>query len=182
MFKDLRSGSIVYILDNRETPRYYTATLKAVSEPYTPQPQLGQYPPIVQQYVNITIDNEPWGVPINLETVSKNGLTVSCTREGLMSEVNSMYRTTMEAINSFDKQKENAKAYEQILRDLDPAYAKTKAQDEKIESLQSEISSMSANMKALLEIMSKPRGASAPVPAASAASASSKTTSKTESK
>lgn len=93
-----------------------------------------------------------------------------------------MYRTTMEAINSFDKQKENAKAYEQILRDLDPAYAKTKAQDEKIESLQSEISSMSANMKALLEIMSKQQGASVLTPTASAASASSKTTSKTESK
>lgn len=182
MFKDLRSGSMVYILDNRELPRFYTATLKAVSDPYTPQPQLGQYPPIVQQYVNITIDNEPWGVPVNLETVSKNGLTVSCTRDGLMNEVNAMYRTTMEAINSHDKHLENAKAYEQILRDLDPAYAKTKAQDEKIESLRTEFSSLSADMKAVLAILNKQQGASAPIAPVSAASASSKTTTKTESK
>ncbi len=161
---------MVYVLDNRDTPRFYTANLKAVSEPYTPQPQLGQYPPIVQQYVNITIDNEPWGVPVNLETVSKNGLTVSCTREGLMSEVNAMYRTTMDAINSFDKQKENAKAYEQILRDLDPAYAKSKVQDEKIESLNSKIEEL---MQLLLSQAAQNH---APAPATPATSASSKTT------
>ena len=101
-----------------------------------------------------------------------------------MTEVNAMYRTTMDAVNSFDKQKENAKAYEQILRDLDPAYAKTKAQDEKIEGLQSEIASMSANMRTLLEMMSKQQAMQnpAPAPATPTTSASSKTTTKNEQK
>ena len=65
MFSDIHKGSIVHVFDTRETPRYYTAMVKEVSQPYIPQrPNTPQWTPLpMQQYVNITIDgSEPWGV------------------------------------------------------------------------------------------------------------------------
>lgn len=185
MFKDLRSGSVVYVLDKRETPRFYTAMVKSVSGPYFPQLQPGQFTPVQQQFVNLIIENqESWGVPADGLTVTKEGLTVSCSRDNLLTEVTALHSSTMEMINSHEKLKEDARAYEQIMRDLDPAYAKTKAQDEKIEGLQSEIASLASNVKSLVEIINKQQTVQspAPTPVTPATSASSKTTSKSETK
>lgn len=136
MFQNLKKGSLVYILDTRNAPKYYTATVKEVGMPYYPQPTPGQLTPFNQQYINITIEgNEPWGVPVNLDVVSKDGLTVSMTREGLMPTITAGRQECIDVINSYDKQKANLAAYEQILKDLDPSYAKAKAQDEEIQKV-----------------------------------------------
>lgn len=141
MFQNLRKGSSVYVLDTRETPKFYTATVKDVGMPYYPQPTPGQLAPFQQQYINITIDgNEPWGVPVNLDVVSKDGLTVSMTRDGLMPAITAAQRESSDIISSYDRHKANIAAYDQILKDLDPTYAKSQAQDEEIKRLNSELS------------------------------------------
>lgn len=148
MFQNLKKGSSVYILDTRNVPRFYTAAIKEVGMPYYPQPTPGQLTPFNQQYINITIEgNDPWGVPANLDVVSKDGLTVSMTREGLMPTVTAGKQECMDVINSYEKQKSNLAAYEQILNDLDPSYAKAKAQDEEIKRLNGELSEIRSLLK-----------------------------------
>ena len=88
MFLNLRKGSSVYVLDTRETPKFYVATVKEIGMPYYPQPTPGQLTPFQQQYINIVLDNnESWGVRTNMDVESKDGLTVSMTREGLMPAI-----------------------------------------------------------------------------------------------
>ena len=138
MFQNLKKGSTVYVLDTRDIPRFYTASVKDVGLPYYPQPNPGQLSPFSQQYINITIDNhEPWGVPANLDVVSKDGITVSMTREGLMPAVTAGKQESIDAVNSYERHKSNMTAYEEILKELDPSYAKAKAQDEEIKNLRS---------------------------------------------
>ena len=138
MFQNLRKGSSVYVLDTRETPKFYVATVKEVGMPYYPQPTPGQLTPFQQQYINIVLDNnESWGVRANMDVESKGGLTVSMTRE------------SSDIINSFDRHKANLSAYDQILKDLDPSYAKTREQDEEIKRLNSELTEIKNLMKAV---------------------------------
>lgn len=151
MFANLRKGSKVYVLDTRDTPRFYTAEVKDVSQPYYPQMQPGQFSAIPgQQFVNINIDGSvPWGVPVNLDTVTKDGLTVSMTRDGLMPAITAAQQESQNIVNSYDKHKANLVAYEQILKDIDPMYARSVEQDAEIQRLQEIIAEQNARIKQL---------------------------------
>lgn len=150
MFQNLKKGSSVYVLDLREVPKFYTATVKEVGTPYYPQPTPGQMNPFMQQYVNISLDNgESWGVRANMDVESKNGITVSMTRDGLMPILTAANKESLDVINSVDRHRGNLKAYEQILKELDPGYAKAKEQDEEIKRLSSELASMKEILKTL---------------------------------
>ena len=119
MFLNLRKGSSVYVLDTRETPKFYVATVKEIGIPYYPQPTPGQLTPFQQQYINIVLDNnESWGVRTNMDVESKDGLTVSMTRD-------------------------------QILKELDPSYAKTREQDEEIKRLNKELADLKGLIKSV---------------------------------
>lgn len=149
MFSDIHKGSIVHVLDTRETPKYYTAAVKEVSLPYVPQrPNTPQWNPLpMQQYVNITIDgSEPWGVPTNLNVVTKDGLTVSTTIDDIKTAVTAAQQESSNAVNSYEKHKANLVAYEEIIRQLDPAYAQAREQDGKIKGIESELAAIKGKL------------------------------------
>lgn len=140
----------MYVLDTRETPKFYVATVKEVGIPYYPQPTPGQLTPFQQQYINIVLDNnESWGVRATMDVESKDGLTVSMTREGLMPAITAGQKESSDIIHSFDRHKANLAAYEEILKNLDPSYAKTKAQDEEIMRLNQELTEIKNLMKSV---------------------------------
>ena len=150
MFLNLRKGSSVYVLDTRDTPKVYVATVKEIGIPYYPQPTPGQLTPFQQQYINIVLDNnESWGVRTNMDVESKDGLTVSMTREGLMPAITAAQKESTDIINSFDRHKANLAAYDQILKELDPSYAKTREQDEEIKRLNKELADLKGLIKSV---------------------------------
>ena len=126
MFQNLKKGSLVYVFDNREKPKYYTAVVTDVSAPYFPPPKQGQFTP-TQQFINITIDgNEPWGVPLLADIVSKDGLTVATSREGLKPTITEAQQLSRDIVESYDRHKANLEMYDEILLQLDPEAARTK--------------------------------------------------------
>lgn len=149
MFSEIQKGSVVYVLDTRgTTPKYYTASVKEVSQPYMPNPQQsyrpGQFNALpTQQYVNITVEgNAPWGVPANLSVVTQEGLTVSMTREGLKAAVIAAQQESQHVVDSYEKHKSNLQTYETILRELDPA----KAQEAELQTLRSEVADLKGRL------------------------------------
>ncbi len=152
MFSEIQKGSTVYVLDTRDTPKYYTAKVKEVSQPYVPQRTNPQQwnPAAFQQYVNITIDgNEPWGVPTNLNVVTKDGLTVSTTIEDIKTAVSAAQQESTTVVNSYEKHKANLAAYEEIIRQLDPGYAQAQAQETEIKGLKSKLAAIEEKLGAV---------------------------------
>lgn len=148
MFQNLKKGSLVYVFDNREKPKYYTAVVKDVSAPYFPPLKQGQFTP-TQQFINITIDgNEPWGVPMLADIVSKDGLTVATSREGLKPTIVEAQQMSREIVESYDQHKVNLETYDEIMLQLDPEAARSK----ELESENRELRRMLADMN---ERMSK---------------------------
>lgn len=126
MFQNLKKGSLVYVFDNREKPTYYTAVIKDVSTPYIPPQKPGQFSPM-QQFINITIENnEPWGVPMLADIVSKDGLTVATSREGLKSTITEAQQLSRDIVESYDRHKANLDTYNEILLQLDPEAARSR--------------------------------------------------------
>ena len=134
MFQNLRKGSLVYVFDNREQPKFYTANVKDVSAPY--------FPPM-PQFINISIEgNEPWGVPMQADIVSKDGLTVATTREVLKPTIMEAQQASRDIVESFDRHKANLKVYDEILMQLDPEAARSK----ELEAENRELRKMLADM------------------------------------
>lgn len=126
MFQNLKKGSFVYVFDNRDKPKYYTAVVKEVSAPYFPPPKQGQFTP-TQQFINITIDgNEPWGLPMLADIVSKDDLTISTSKDSLKPTIYEAKRVSEDIVQSFDLHKANIEVYDNILLQLDPEAARTK--------------------------------------------------------
>lgn len=153
MFSEIQKGSVVYVLDKRgETPKYYTAPVKEVSQPYIPNPQQlpyrsGQFSPLsTQQYVNITVEgNAPWGVPANLSVVTQDGLTVSMSREDLKTAVVAAQQESKAIVDSYEKHKAYITAYEAILRELDPA----KAQEAEMQTMREEMAILRSQLSSI---------------------------------
>lgn len=142
MFQNLKKGSLVYVFDNREQPKFYTANVKDVSAPYIPPQKPGQFSPM-QQFINISIEgNEPWGVPMLADIVSKDGLTVATTRDGLKPTIMEAQQMSRDIVESYEKHKANLEIYDSILMQLDPEAARTK----ELESENRELRRMIADM------------------------------------
>ena len=71
------------------------------------------------------------------------------TREGLMPAITAAQKESSDIINSFERHKANLAAYDQILKDLDPSYAKAKAQDEEIKRLNNELSEIKSIIRSV---------------------------------
>ena len=135
MFQNLRKGSLVYVFDNREQPKFYTANVKDVSAPYFPPQKPGQFSPM-PQFI------KPWGVPMQADIVSKDGLTVATTREVLKPTIMEAQQASRDIVESFDRHKANLKVYDEILMQLDPEAARSK----ELEAENRELRKMLADM------------------------------------
>lgn len=154
MFKELRKGSLVYVLNTSDIPHYYTGIVSSVSDPYFPQLQPGQFNPLQQQYVNISVNvngvtEQYQQLPVNSVITTNGNVTVSCSQDALSNEVNALLRTSNDVINSIDKHRMIAEKCEDILKDLNPQYAQSKEQEEKIQKLEAELAGIKKQLGGL---------------------------------
>ena len=139
MFANLTKGAPVYVLDLRGTPKYYMATLEEAPQPYFPAP--GNFPPS-QPSVSFPIGDQKWVVPVNADMVTKDGLTVTTTRERLIDAVNAA------------RHKANLELFDQIMREISPAYAGQAQRDEDMQKLREEVGQLRQTQAEFLSMKS----------------------------
>ena len=65
------------------------------------------------------------------------------------ASIRAAQKESTDIINSFDRHKANLAAYDQILKELDPSYAKTREQDEEIKRLNKELADLKGLIKSV---------------------------------
>jgi hypothetical protein len=68
-------------------------------------------------------------VPSNLSVHTYGDYTISETKEAMISEVESTLKDLTDRIDNVDKYKEDAEVYKNILKDLNPVYAREQERD-----------------------------------------------------
>jgi hypothetical protein len=68
-------------------------------------------------------------VPSNLSVHTYGDYTISETKEAMISEVESTLKDLTDRIDNVDKYKEDAEVYKDILKDLNPVYAREQERD-----------------------------------------------------
>ena len=149
MFSTLRKGATIYILDRSADP---TVKIGYIENVTMPRPMYPTYNPAVsigtnmQTVVDLTLrvddDKKEFCVPSNLSIHTYGDFTLSENKEAMISEVDSLLQNSKDVLDSVDKHKAAISAYEKILGELNPVYAKEQERDSRIDNLTQQMDSM----------------------------------------
>ena len=93
----------------------------------------------MQTVVDITVrvgdEKKEFSVPSNLSIHTYGDYTLSENKEAMISEVDSLLQQSKDIIDSVDKHKAAITAYEDILKSLNPVYAREQERESRIDSL-----------------------------------------------
>ena len=163
MFSALNQGSLVYILDKTDGIKFKVGEIIGVSQIKYSQNfanPIGQQVPTID--LKIKSDNETLefnSIPSNLSTVAYNNgkLIISETKQGLQTEVEAVLQNSKQIVNNIDYYKKTIVDCENILKDLNPQFAKDKERDERIDGLKEKVDNMESKIDKLLTLMSNPK-------------------------
>ena len=92
---------------------------------------------------------------------TKEGLTVTTTRERLIDAVNAARQQSQNVVDSYERHKANLDIFDQIMREISPAYAGQAQREEEMQSLRKEVQELRrsqddlVSMKSMLEALLK---------------------------
>ena len=160
MFSTLRKGASIYILDRSARPEVKVGSIDNVT---MPRPMYPTYNPAVsvgtnmQTVVDITVrvgdEKKEFSVPSNLSIHTYGDYTLSENKEAMISEVDSLLQQSKDIIDSVDKHKAAITAYEDILKSLNPVYAREQERESRIDSLSQQVGDMQSTLKRLESIL-----------------------------
>lgn len=163
MFSALRQGYTVYVLEKGDTLSIKIGQVESVTQP---RPKYSTYNPTVGFGANmetivdviVRIDNEKKefiGVPSNLSIHSYGNYVLSESKDSMISEVESMLQSSKSVIESIDYHKKVITACEDILKQLNPVFAKEQERDGVIDNLKSEVESLRKDIAKMTALLSK---------------------------
>ena len=162
MFSTLRKGATIYLLDRTSEPDVKIGYIDNVSMPrpmyptYNPQVSLGtNMQTVVDLTVRVGDEKKEFCVPSNLSIHTYGDYTLSENKEAMISEVDALLQNSKDVIDSRDKHKTAISAYERILKNLNPVYAKESERDSRIDSLSQQVGSMQTTLNRLESLLLK---------------------------
>ena len=153
MFSSLTQGSIVYILDKQDRLKLKcgevvgVSALKFQANGSTVDLKINSEG-VIQDYGNI---------PSNSSIVSYNTgkVKISETKQGLQNEVESTLQNSKNIVNNIEVYKQNIIDYEEILKQLNPQFAKEKERDTRLNNLELKFEGVEDKIDKILNIISK---------------------------
>lgn len=160
MFSTLRKGATIYVLDRTGKPEVKIGYVDNVT---MPRPMYPTYNPAVsmgtnmQTVVDLTVrvgdEKKEFCVPSTLSIHTYGDYTLSENKEAMISEVDSLLQNSKDVLDSIDKHKADITAYEDILKTLNPVYAKEQERDSRIDSLSQQVGSMQSTLNRLESLL-----------------------------
>lgn len=158
MFSALRQNSIVYILDKKDSLVLKKGQVVSIT---APRPKInGVYSnpldTVVDMEVKVGESTELFkNIPSNLSIVNDGNMVISETREAMCTEVESMLASSKQVIESIPYHKKVLSTCDEILKELNPQFAKEKLQEEKISNLETKMSGMESTLSNIQNMLSK---------------------------
>lgn len=160
MFQSLLPNQKLYILHKMGTPRLEEGIVQNVSPIKTmPATQFGQMP---TQTVDVTVlvngQTYPYTLPANavVGTLRDNGgVVVSMSREAMSNEVQNLKQASLDIINSMEYHQGVVTTCDTLWQQLNPEVMEKAQEKKRIETLESTVNQMSANMMQLMEMNRK---------------------------
>lgn len=158
MFSTLRQNSPIYVLDKKDSPVLKKGIIETVSPQRSRTGSFYGQPMDMIVDIRVNIDGtsqEFKNIPASLSIANDGNIVISETKEAMSTEVDSMLSISKQILESVDYHKNVIEKCEQILKDLNPQFAKDKLQEEKINSLESRIGGVENTLGDIKDMLSK---------------------------
>ena len=151
MFSALRQGSTLYILEKGEKPSLKMGQVVGVTFPNTNFLTNNAT-------VNITVKvgestRELTDVPSSLSVAQQSDLIIAETKDLMSNEVDNLVQSSRNIIESVPYHQNLVESCEEILKGLNPRFAKEKERDEDINGLKREMGEMGSKMDKILTLL-----------------------------
>ncbi len=154
MFSALSQGSSVYLLDKTSSPKFSRGEIIGVSQPKFSN--FNQTTVDLKVKVNGEIQEFNNIPSINSYTTYNNGkVIISETKQGIQNEVESILQHSQSIINNIDLYKQNVVDCEEILKELNPVFAKDKERDERLFNLESRFDGVESKLDKIFNLIQK---------------------------
>lgn len=150
MFSALNQGSLVYILDKTDGVKFKIGEIVGTTVPQFAIDGSGM---VMKLSVKINGNVAEYNnVPSAATIVSYNNgkFIIAETKQSIQSEVESTLHNANYIIEHIEDYKSQITQCEEVLKELNPQYAKDKARDEEIANIKSEVAGMKTNIDKIL--------------------------------
>ena len=150
MFSALNQGSLVYILDKTDGVKFKIGEIVGTTVPQFAVDGSGM---VMKLSIKINGNVAEYNnVPSAATIVSYNNgkFIIAETKQSIQSEVESTLHNANYIVEHIDDYKNQITQCEEVLKELNPQYAKDKARDEEIANIKSEVAGMKTNIDKIL--------------------------------
>lgn len=160
MFQNLRTNSQVYILHKDGNPYVEYGSVMNVIGPKSKYPMapapVGQFPQM-EMVVDVMVNIGGQQVPLkdlkaNADIDDNGSVVVSCSKEAINSEISLMRQKSVDILNSIDYHKNVITCCDKMLNSLNPEIAAKQEQEQRMQSMESQISTLTAALNRLVSM------------------------------
>lgn len=155
MFSALRQGSVIYILEKGESPSLKVGQVVSITQPNYSNNFLmnGSTIDISAKVGDQNMDFK--NVPSSQSVTNYNNVIITETKELMSSEVDNMLQSSKSIVDSVAYHNNVIASCEEILKNLNPRFAREKERDEDISNLKNKIGVIESKMDKILTLLSK---------------------------
>lgn len=155
MFSALRQGSVVYILEKGENPVLKVGQVVSITQPNYSSNFLMNGSTID---INVKVNNQNMdfkNVPSSQSVANYNNAIITETKELMSNEVDNMLQSSRSIVDSVTYHNNIITSCENILKELNPRFAKEKERDEDINNLKDKMGGIESKMDKILSLLQK---------------------------
>ena len=155
MFSALRQGSVVYILEKGENPVLKVGQVVSITQPNYSNNFLMNGSTID---INVKVNNQNMdfkNVPSSQSIANYNNAVITETKELMSNEVDNMLQSSRSIVDSVTYHNNIITSCENILKELNPRFAKEKERDEDINNLKDKMGGIESKMDKILSLLQK---------------------------
>ena len=155
MFSALRQGSVIYILEKGEKPSLKVGQVVSVTQPVYNNNFMINGSTVD---INVKVGNETMdfkNVPSSQSTTSYNNAIITETKELMSNEVDNMLQSSKSIVDSVPYHNNVISSCEEMLKELNPRFARERERDEDISNLKHKIGGIESKMDQILTLLAK---------------------------
>ena len=153
MFSALSQGSSIYLLDKTSSPKFVVGEVVGVTQP---KYNFNQATVDLRVKVDDQIQEFNNLPSINSTVTYNNGkLLISETKQGIQNEIETILFNSKNIVDNIDVYKQNIKDCENILKQINPQFAKDKERDDRLLNLENRFDGVESKLDKIFNIINK---------------------------
>ena len=153
MFSALSQGSSIYLLDKTSSPKFIIGEVVGVTQPKYNFSQATvdlkvKVDDSIQEFNNLPSIN-------NIITYNNGKILISETKQGIQNEVEGILTNSRNILDNIDNYKQNIEDCENILKQLNPQFAKDKERDDRLQNLESRFDGVESKLDKIFDLIKK---------------------------